>query len=98
MTTEQRFRVLMDAPQDILAKVDLLIAGRSDIEDENRNRTITAKDAAKRLGVSRPTVYRMVRDNELRTVTIRGVNRIWLPSVLGKVPAPLPAPGQVSCL
>ena len=89
MTTNERLKMVMDAPREILERVDLVLCGRdvAPVDDELKNRTITAMEAAKRLGVSRPTVYRMVKDKELLTVTIRGIPRIWLPSVLAKVPS-----------
>ena len=44
-------------------------------------RTVNATDAAKRLGVSRPTIYRMMDDGKLETISLRGIRRIRLSSI-----------------
>ena len=102
MTVNERYKRIADAPREVLERVDLVLNGRdvAPVDDELKNRTITAMEAAKRLGVSRPTVYRMVKDKELLTVEIRGIPRIWLPSILAKVPtaATMPNASRVSFL
>ncbi len=49
---------------------------------ETDTRLITYTEAAKRLNISRPTVYRLVRDGRLDVVPLGGVNRITLRSVM----------------
>ena len=44
-------------------------------------RLITYTDAAKRLNLSRPTVYRLAKLGRLEVVPLNGVNRIRLSSV-----------------
>ena len=45
-------------------------------------RLVTYTEAAKRLNVSRPTVYRLARAGRLEVVPLDGVNRIRLKSVI----------------
>lgn len=45
-------------------------------------RLVTFTEAAKRLNVSRPTVYRMVKLGRVATVTLDGVRRIRLQSLI----------------
>jgi len=71
METNERFRRIASASSSTLERIDQILEGQ-----EDNLRTITLKDAAKRLGVSRPTVYRMVRDGALTTVLIGGLERI----------------------
>ena len=65
------------------AKIDAIF-NHQDADErkpEADTRTITFTQAAKRLGVSRPTVYRLTRAGRLRTVALLGVNRIVLSSL-----------------
>lgn len=86
MTTENRLRMLMDAPEDVLSRVDrILTGGQILVSDPDPDvRTVTARDAAERLNISIWTVHRMVKTGELRSVPIRGITRILLSSVLSK--------------
>ena len=49
-----------------------------------RNDLITKMEYSRRYGISRPTIDRMIRDNELSTETICGVDYIKIfPKTLG---------------
>lgn len=91
MTTDERLARMLAAPAEVIACVDRVLAAPVNVianvhmtldGDNPLERSVTAKEAADRLHVSRPTVYRMVKSKELETVMVHGVPRIWLPSVL----------------
>lgn len=83
MSTNERLLKLATADAATLAKVDAVLDHRDTNErmPETDTRTITFTQAAKRLGVSRPTVYRLTRIGRLRTVKLCGVNRVVLSSL-----------------
>lgn len=75
---------LANADERTLSIVGRVLTGET-VPDENSDpdvRTVNATKAAKRLGVSRMTVYRMMNEGRLQTLTLRGVRRIRLSSVL----------------
>lgn len=79
---ERMIKVAMATPAD-KAKIDAIL-NHQDADErkpEADTRTITFTQAAKRLGVSRPTVYRLTRAGRLRTVALCGVNRVVLSSL-----------------
>lgn len=84
MSTNDRLLKLATADAATLARVDAVLDHRDTNErmPEPDTRTITFTQAAKRLGVSRPTVYRLTRIGRLRTVKLCGVSRIVLSSVV----------------
>ena len=45
-------------------------------DDEQEPLTITGPNAARRLGVSKATIWRMIKDGDLKTIEIRGKSRI----------------------
>lgn len=53
-----------------------------DTKPDEDLRLVTSTEAAKRLNVSRPTVYRMVKRGRIETVTLDGVRRIRLQSLI----------------
>ena len=57
-------------------------------------RLITFTDAAKRLNLSRPTIYRLARQGRLEVVALNGVNRIRLSSVFDFARSAGPAVAQ----
>lgn len=84
MSTNERLLKLATADAATLAKVDAVLNHTDDDtkKPEADTRTVTYTDAAKRLGLSRPTVYRLTRAGRLRTVKLCGVSRIVLSSVV----------------
>lgn len=48
---------------------------------ERETRLITQADAAKRLGVSTTTVWRLIKDGSLQIVNVRGKQRVRLDSL-----------------
>lgn len=48
---------------------------------ERETRLITQADAAKRLGISTTTVWRLIKEGSLQTVSVRGKQRVRLDSI-----------------
>ena len=83
MGTNERLLKLATADAATLAKVDAVLNHTDTThKPEADTRTCTFTEAARRLGVSRPTVYRLTRSGRLRTVKLCGVSRIVLSSVV----------------
>lgn len=76
LTMKIRVQKILDATPAILAKIDAFLGAEPDC------RTITKTEAARRLGVSIPTVYRLVRLGEIKTVETGGADRVLLQSVM----------------
>lgn len=70
MTTEARFTKLLSATPDQLAKIDGVLDGKVSHEPVSV-KLFTLSGAARKLGVSRATVWRMVKGGSVRTVYIR---------------------------
>lgn len=86
MTQSERLIKLGAATPAMWAKIDAILEGRDTTPSkmpkaDPDTRTITFTEAAKRLNLSRPTVYRLVKKHRLDTVPLDGVNRIVLQSV-----------------
>lgn len=80
-----RIDTLLTASPALLARFDSALDGRNANATKAERITLTTcsfVDVAKRLGLSRTTVYRMVEDGELSTITTRGHRRIPLQSVM----------------
>lgn len=84
MTDKERILRVLNASPEMLRKIDDILMdrdkkGRSSGEDI---RTLTYTEAAERLNVSRPTVYKMVKTGRIDIVKISGVNRVRLQSLI----------------
>ena len=66
-----------------LARIDAVLDGTDGraAKTDDDCRLITYTEAAKRLSLSRPTVYKLVHTGRLQVVPLDGVNRILLKSV-----------------
>lgn len=84
MTDNERMIKVATATPIEKAKIDAIFnhTDGDTKKPEADTRTVTYTDAAKRLGLSRPTVYRLTRAGRLRTVKLCGVSRIVLSSVV----------------
>lgn len=83
MTDNERMIKVATATPIEKAKIDAIFNHTDTItKPETDTRTVTYTEAAKRLGLSRPTVYRLTRAGRLRTVKLCGVSRIVLSSVV----------------
>lgn len=84
MTDNERMIKVATATPIEKAKIDAIFnhTDGDGKKPEADTRTVTYTEAAKRLGLSRPTVYRLTRAGRLRTVKLCGVSRIVLSSVV----------------
>ena len=83
MNATERMQKMLAANPAQLSRIDAILDG-SDTRPasaERENRLLTHTDAAKRLGVSRSTVYQLVRSGKLETVPLLGSTRVTLESV-----------------
>jgi len=78
MTTEQRISALLTAPAGTLARIDAILSGKIEAAaPQAPARLLTHSEAARRLSVSRCTVWRMEKEGVLSVVEIRpGVFRV----------------------
>ena len=70
MTTETRFAKLLSATPDQLAKIDGVLEGTLSQEPVSV-KLFTLSAAARKTGMSRATIWRMVKGGSIRTVHIR---------------------------
>lgn len=87
MSEKDRMMKLFAANPKTLARIDAILDG-SDTTPTPVDvdcRTITFTEAARRMGISRPTVYRLAKAGRLEIVPLNGVNRIRLQSVFDYV-------------
>ena len=77
LTTEKRMTLLLAATPDTLRRVDRILSGEP-IEGATApsdRRLLSIQQAADALGVSRTTVWRLLRDGQLPCVEIRPGSR-----------------------
>lgn len=84
MSERERMMKLLAANPATLAKVDAVLNGTDGKPGRGDDdcRLVTYTEAAKRLNLSRVTVYRLVKLGRLDVVPLDGVNRIRLKSVI----------------
>ena len=84
MSERERMMKLLAANPATLAKIDAVLDGTDGkaTRADDDCRLVTYTEAAKRLNLSRPTVYRLAKAGRLEVVPIGGVNRIRLKSVV----------------
>jgi len=80
--TSERLQKILAANAKQLAAIDGILRGETTEKHEVNLETCTYSEAARRLRLSRPTVYRLVRDGRLRTVALCGVRRVTFSSML----------------
>ena len=84
MSERERMMKLLAANPQTLAKVDAVLNGTDGKpgKADDDCRLVTFTEAARRLNLSRPTVYRLAKAGRLDVVPLDGVNRIRLKSVV----------------
>ena len=84
MNTNERLLRIATANPQTLAKIDAVLNGTDGKPNKADAdvRLCTYTEAAKRLNLSRPTVYRLAKAGRLEVVPLDGVNRIRLQSVI----------------
>lgn len=70
MTTDERLRRLLGASAEDLAAVDRVLQGKAAVEPEAGPLLLRMADAAEWLGVSRATLWRMIRAGRVEKVEI----------------------------
>ena len=93
MNATERMQRILTANPPILARIDSILTGEdtSPVPVERENRLVTYTEAARRTGLSRPTIYRLVKSGRLDVVPLNGVNRITLASVNALIAGERPA-------
>ena len=84
MTERERMMKILAANPATLARVDSILNGtdRGTEKADDDCRLVTFVEAAKRLNLSRPTIYRLVKNGRLGSVALDGTRRIRLKSVI----------------
>jgi len=87
MSTNERLLKLAIASPALLAKVDAVLLGdETHVPKVDPDcRTCTLTEAARRMGISRPTIYRLIGRKAIKTVELNGVSRVLLPSLFDYV-------------
>lgn len=87
MSEKDRMIKLFAANPKTLARIDAILDGSdtTPIPVDVDCRLVTYTEAARRMGVSRPTVYRLVKAGRLEIVPLNGVSKIRLQSVVDYV-------------
>ena len=87
MSERERMMKLLAATPQTLARVDAVLNGTDGrtAKADDDCRLVTYTEAARRLNLSRPTVYRLAKAGRLDVVPLNGVNRIKLQSVFDYV-------------
>jgi len=79
MTTETRIQTLLSADADTLARVDNILKGNNIETTPGDRRLLSMTQAAEAMGLSRQTIWRMVKEDRLPVVEIRR-GRFRIPS------------------
>ena len=68
----------------LLTKIDAVLDGDDSVapKPEPPLATCTITSAARRLKISRPTLYRMIKSGRVRTVPLNGVSRVLIESLV----------------
>ena len=84
MDNNERIIAFLRASEDLLKKIDAILDGsdRPSVKEDAVTKLITQKEAARRLGISTTTVWRLIKEGTLLTVTQRGKQRVRLDSLL----------------
>lgn len=83
MTTNERFARIATANPATLARIDDILNGTDGKPQkaEQDCRLVTFTEAGRRLNLSRPTIYMLVKKGMLDTVPLDGISRIRLQSI-----------------
>lgn len=83
MTDNERMIKVATATPAEKARIDAIFNHADTApKSETDVRTCTFTEAAKRLSVSRPTIYRLAQAGHLKVVPLLGVNRILISSLV----------------
>jgi len=79
------FQVVMSSTPTMLARFQWLKDETHVPKVDPDCRTCTLTEAARRMGISRPTLYRLIKRKAIKTVELNGVSRVLLPSLFDYV-------------
>lgn len=82
MNEKERLLKLLAASPATLAAVDAVLTGTDKKKADDDVRLCTYSEAAQRLNLSRPTIYRLVKLGRLETVSLDGTRRIRVKSLV----------------
>lgn len=84
MDNNERIIAFLRASEDKLKLIDEILEGRDmpSVNEDAVTKLITQKEAARRLGISTTTVWRLIREGSLLTIKQRGKQRVRLDSLL----------------
>ncbi|MFA7174027.1 MAG: helix-turn-helix domain-containing protein [Kiritimatiellia bacterium] len=71
MTLEKRIQALITAEPEKLSQIDAILSGDAHTEAPGDRRLLTMTQAAEVLGLSRQTIWRMIKDDRLPVIEIR---------------------------
>jgi excisionase family DNA binding protein len=77
MTTEKRMTLMLAATPDVLKRIDRILSGEptEGTTDHGDRRLLSIQQAAQVLGVSRTTVWRLLRAGRLPVIELRPGSR-----------------------
>ena len=77
MTTEKRMTLMLAATPDVLKRIDRILAGAptEGTTDPGDRKLLSIQQTAAAMGVSRTTVWRLLRDGRLPCVELRPGSR-----------------------
>ena len=82
MTTNERLIKIATSDAATLARIDAILTGKAPApKAEADYRLLTISEAAKKLGISRPTAYRLIEKGRLDIVLLDGVQRVPMHAV-----------------
>lgn len=83
LNINERMQKILNAPPKVLSRIDAILTGEDTTPEpqERENRLVTYTEAARRLNLSRPTIYRLVQSGRLAIVPLNGVNRVTIASI-----------------
>ncbi len=76
MTTEKRMTLMLAATPDVLKRIDRILSGEIEgATDPGDRRLLSIQQTADALGVSRTTIWRLLRDGRLPFIELRKGSR-----------------------
>ncbi len=77
MTAEKRFTLILSATPDVLKRIDRILSGEptEGTTDPGDRRLLSIQQAAATLGVSRTTVWRLLKTGRLPAIELRPGSR-----------------------
>ena len=71
MNVEKRIHALITADPSTLSQIDRILSGDAQTEAPRDRRLLTMTEAAEVLGLSRQTIWRMIKEDRLPVIEVR---------------------------